>query len=201
MPGDLGDALGRDIAFVRTPERGRHDGLDRHVLAVREVDELARRDQRLGDAAAHVLLVVGLARGDHELELVGLRRQRELGALRVRHERAVRHAGTAVDAGHDLVGAGHRRDRFGRHERRGLDAPEPGARERVDQPHPVGDRHRRLVLQPVARSDLSDLDALRPLHERQFTCARYSFRRRTRILIGVGPKSNASRSLRSRYRR
>ena len=45
MPGDLGDALGRDIAFVRTPERGRHDGLDRHVLAVREVDELARRDR------------------------------------------------------------------------------------------------------------------------------------------------------------
>ena len=57
-------------------------------LGVRELDELARRDERLGDAAAHVLLVVRLARGHHELELVGLRRERELGALRVRHERA-----------------------------------------------------------------------------------------------------------------
>ena len=35
--------------------------------------------------------------------------------------------------------------------------------ERVDQSDALGDRDRRLVLQAVARADLTDLDARRPL--------------------------------------
>ena len=62
-----------------------------------------------------------------------------------------------------------------------------------------------FVLQAVARSDLSDLDARGPgRHADRLRCEApnaQSFRRRTRSLIGVGPRSNDSRSLRSRYRR
>ena len=38
----------------------------------------------------------------------------------------------------------------------------PGLRERVDQAHPLVDRDRRLVLQAVTRSDLTDVDACGP---------------------------------------
>ena len=119
--------------------------------------------------------------------------------------------GPAGDPGHHLVGAGHRRDRGRRHERAASIRRSPVRRQRVDQPDPVGDRHRRLVLQAVARPDLTDLDALRPggHHDRLRGPNRrspvsvpldrlHSSRRRTRSLIGVGPRSNDSRSLRSR---
>jgi hypothetical protein len=37
----------------------------------------------------------------------------------------------------------------------------PGGGQGVDQPHPVGHRHRRLVLQTVAGPDLADVAGLR----------------------------------------
>jgi len=43
------------------------------------------------------------------------------------------------------------------HERRNLDAAHPGGDQGVDQAHPVGHRHRRLVLQAIARPDLADV--------------------------------------------
>ena len=47
-------------------------------------------------------------------------------------------------------------------ERRRLDAAHPGGGEGVDEPDPVGHRHRRLVLQAVPRPHLADV----ALHER-----------------------------------
>ena len=111
MAGELRDPLGRDVTFVGTAERGRDDRLGLDAGAVRELDDVARADQRLGDRAPHVLLVVRLARAHDELELVGPGGDRALGALGVRHERRVDDAGPAVDGGHHLFGAGHRRDR------------------------------------------------------------------------------------------
>ncbi len=89
-------------------------------------------------------------------------RDRPLGAFGVGNERRIGDAVDPFDPRHHLVGTRHRRDRLGRDERRGLDAPQSGARQRVDQADAVVDRNRRLVLQPVARPDLADLDACGP---------------------------------------
>ena len=93
VAGELRDPLGRDVTFVGTAERGRHDRLGLDAGRVRELDDVARADQRLRDRALHVLLVVRLARAHHDLELVGAGGDRALGALGVRHERRVDDAG------------------------------------------------------------------------------------------------------------
>ena len=160
---ELRDPLGRDVAFVRTAERGRDDRLGLDAGAVRELDDIARTHERLGDRAAHVLPVVRLARAHDQLELVGLGVDGMLGALGVRHERRVDDAGPAIDRSHDLLGAGHRRDRRRRDERGRLDATEPGRRQRVDQANALGNGDRCFVLQAVTRSDLADLDACGPV--------------------------------------
>jgi hypothetical protein len=131
---------------------------------VGHLDELACREQRLGDRTAHVLLVVRLAGGHDELQLVGMGAERELGTFGVRHEGGVDDARSPRDPGHHLVGTGHRRDRLGPYERSGLDAPQARSRQRVDQPDPIRDRDGGLVLQSVARPDLTDLDRRPRLH-------------------------------------
>ena len=69
--------------------------------------------------------------------------------------------------GQHLVGVGQLRDDVGAHEARRLDAPQPGAHERVDEPHlVVGRDDLRLVLEAVARADLADAHALGKLGHR-----------------------------------
>ena len=164
MPGDLRHPLGRDVAFVRAPERGRHDRLDRYTRAVADLHHVARADQRVGHRPPHVLLVVRLARAHDELDLVGPGRGTASSApFGFGTSAEYTTPGRAGDPGHHLARAGHRRDRGGRHERRGLDEPQPGRRQRVDQADPLPRRERRLVLQPVARADFSDVDMGGPI--------------------------------------
>ena len=157
VAGDLRHPLGRDVALVGAAERGRDDRLDRGAGVVHELGDLVRGDERLGDRPPHVVQVVRLARAHHELHLVGGGRDRALGAPHVGHERRVGHSRPAGDLGHHVLGAGHGRDRARRDERRGLDAAQAGGRQGVDEPDPLGDRDRRLVLQAVARPDLTNV--------------------------------------------
>ena len=83
--------------------------------------------------------------------------QRVVHAARVRHEHAARDAGRQVDRGEHLGGVRQLRDDVGAHEARDLDAPQPAAREALDQRDLVGGRDDLgLVLQPVARPHLAD---------------------------------------------
>jgi hypothetical protein len=94
---------------------------------------LLRQRRRLRQAGEALLLrhaqvgeVVADARRHDEVELVGLRLDRPLGAAQVRHQRAVDDAGRAADlAQHDL-GVAQLRDRLRRDERRHLDLDEAG---------------------------------------------------------------------------
>ena len=130
-------------------------------------------------------------------------RERQLGALHVGHQRPVRrHPGRRVMPAMTSSAPAMGGIAFGRHERHRLDLAQPGGAQRVDQPDPVLDRDRRLVLQAVARAHLADLDGA----PASWTSARQATgrvrsqltrRRRTRILTGVGPRSNVSRIVRS----
>ena len=77
---------------------------------------------------------------------------RQLGALHVRHQRPVADVLVALAA----PGTGRpprpSPGRPGRHEGRGLDVGDPGVDERGDEGDAVGDAHRLLGLQPVARA-------------------------------------------------
>ncbi len=158
MARELGDPLRRDVTFIRTTERGGDDRLGLDVRPVRELDDIAGADERFGHGAADVLLVVRLARADHELELVGPGLDRPLRTLGIRDERGVDDAGPAIDRGHHGFRSGHRRDRRGRDEGGGLDPAQTGARERVDQADPLRNGYGFLVLQSVAGTDLTNLD-------------------------------------------
>ena len=125
--------------------------------------------ERLGDRAVDVLAVVGLRRRQEDVDLLeALRRaQRVVQPALVGDQDRDRDVVGAVDAGQHLVGVGQLRDDVGAHEARRLDAPQPGAHERVDEPHlVVGRDDLRLVLKAVARADLADAHALRKLGHR-----------------------------------
>ena len=92
--------------------------------------------ERLLGRPVDVLAVVGVGRRHDDLDLVEPGRQRPLGAAQVRHQRRVADVGVALHRGPDLGGVGHRRDRLGVHERHGLDPPDAGPRQRVDQRRP-----------------------------------------------------------------
>ena len=78
-----------------------------------------------------------------------------------------------VDARQHLRGVGELRDHVGAHEARHLQAPQAGARERVDQLDLVVGRDRLgLVLKAVARADLADADGLGRLAHRLCTIER-----------------------------
>src|SRR5206468_12389745 len=62
---------------------------------------------------------------------------------------------------------GQLRDHVGPHEARDLQAPQPGAPERLDEPHLVGGGdHLGLVLEAVARPDLANAHGLGELAHR-----------------------------------
>ena len=157
---------GVDVALVGAAEGGGHAGLDRPAGGVGHLDDpgdLAPGFRRRRAPRLRRLWVV--AGRHHRLELVGAGGQRPLRPPPVGRQRGVGHPRPAGDGGQHLLGAGHGRDGLGPHERRHLDAAHAGGRQRVDQPHPVGHRHRRLVLQPVAGPDLPDVAP----HRREFS--------------------------------
>ena len=72
------------------------------------------------------------------------------------------HLGGHVDPREHLGGVGELRDHVGAHEARHLQAPQAGARERVDQLDlALGRDHLGLVLEAVAGPDLPDPHGLR----------------------------------------
>ena len=202
VPGELRDPLGRDVAFVRAPERGRHDRLDRDARAVRELDDVARADRATRrPSGARSSGCASRSRSPRARARRPCAADRQLGALRVRHERAStrRRAGgrsRAMTSSAPAIGGiaparrttrprcaavrCRRARRSAAPGRRPAPAPRSAGRRAV-RPHgsrrapATGHRQAMLPRRPLTRS-----------------------RRRTRILIGVGPRSNASRSLRSR---
>ena len=76
---------------------------------------------------------------------------------------------------------------------------QPRRRERIDESDPIADWYGRLVLEPVAWPDLTQIDTRGPgAHiARLRGSGDQSARRRTRSLIGVGPRLNDSRIFRS----
>ena len=69
-----------------------------------------------------------------------------------------------VTEGERTIGVGELRDHVRAHERGQLDPAQPRGAQHPDQPHLLGRRdHLGLVLEPVARPDLADPDALRQL--------------------------------------
>ncbi len=87
-------------------------------------------------------------------------------AAAVGGEGAVADPGVLLHGRPHLGGVGHLRDGLGADEAHGLDAGQAGARERIDEPDLVGGGHGRLVLEPVARSDLPQRDPIRLVHVR-----------------------------------
>ena len=84
-------------------------------------------------------------------------RQRVVEAALVRDQHARRDVVGKLDAAQHLARVRQLRDHVGAHERRDLEAAQPGTPERVDQAHLVvrGD-DLGLVLEAVARADLAD---------------------------------------------
>ena len=159
---DLEHALARDDALVRAAEARRDDRLDAQPGVARARDDPLEAVERRGDRAVDVAQVVRLGRRQEDADLVEALAQLErvVQAARVRDEHAARDAVRDVDRRQHLARVGELRDDVGAHEARDLDAPQPGAREPVDQRDLVGGRDDlRLVLQAVARADLADRDA------------------------------------------
>ena len=97
VAGELRDAFGRDVAFVRATERGRRRSpRPGHVAPCASSTRSRARDQRLGDERRTFFwLCVSLA--DTTSSSSSARAcERELGALRVRHERGVDDARTSA---------------------------------------------------------------------------------------------------------
>ena len=96
--------------------------------------------------------ISGMLRGERALEA---RARSGHSALKVTPSSGCELAG-------QLVGVGELRDPARRDEARDLDALEPGGDQRLDQAQLAHGADRgRLVLQPVARADLVDRDAIR----------------------------------------
>ena len=129
----------RDVAFVRAAAHRRDVGAQQHAVGARALGDRAEALEVLGDAAVHVLAVVGLARRHEE------RGDRQRGGAQplvarfVRHQRAVGRARRSRDDAAQLVGVGELRDPLRRHERRDLDARE-AARRRAAAPAPPSRR-------------------------------------------------------------
>ena len=101
----------------------------------------------------------GLGHRDHDVHLVDARRHGPLETPAVEHETDVGDAGQALDPGHHGLGVRHRRHRVRPHERDGLHPPRTRGDGARDQLHlRRGRQQDRLVLQPVARAHLDDLD-------------------------------------------
>ena len=134
--GTVGDAPGRTMHATRAGSMSPSNGQPKLVAmmtsavapALRAAASISVGDvvERLVGRAVHVLPVVRVARGHHDLDLTEPGVERASGAPAVRHERRVVHAGFAVRAGPDLVGVGHLRDRLRVHERDGLDPRDAG---------------------------------------------------------------------------
>ncbi len=90
-------------------------------------------------------------------------RDRTRGAVRGRPPGPTRAGRASADGAGDLLGVGHAGYRPRRDERGGLDPAHAGGRQRLEHRQLVGERHRRLDLQAVARADLADVDGVRKL--------------------------------------
>ena len=146
-------------SLERAAERGGEPADDLHAHVRGQCDHVRHAGQRLGRVAVGVGPAVGVADREHGLPDVHLVFGGPLGALEVRHEYGVLHAVAGRHPAHHLgavtqLGYGLRAD-----ERRHLHPVDAGPRERVDDLDlALGRDHRRLELEPVARSDLVDPD-------------------------------------------
>jgi hypothetical protein len=170
---DVGDpaaqrhGVGRsERVLVGRAEGARHHGVDRHVAGgARRCDHVGDHRDRLVDLHADVAPVVDGRGRDGDGQLVDPGRQRQLGPPQVGDQRGVGDARAAVDPGHHVGGAGHRRDRLGRDEGGHLDRRHPGVGQGVDQGDARRHGHRLLGLETVAGTDVADGDAARQLRQ------------------------------------
>ena len=121
-------------------------------------DDVRYLGQRLLGAVVEVLAVVGVRGRDDGFHLGEAGIEGPPGAPQVGRERGITDCGVLGDARPHLVRVGHLRDRFGPHERDGLDPADPGGRQLVDQRDLRGGRHRVLVLQPIPGADFAQRD-------------------------------------------
>src|SRR5437764_3124465 len=167
---DREDALGRHVALVGAAKADAD-----HALAAQPGVAGAREDalqalQRLLDRAVDVLAVVRVAGAQEDVDLVDALAQPEriLEAALVGDEDADADVVGNVRALEDLAAVGELRNDVRADEARHLQPLQPGPREHLDEPDlVVGGDDLRLVLEPVARADLADADALREVGHRR----------------------------------
>jgi hypothetical protein len=151
----------RDLALVGAAPDGRDVGAHTYAGFERRWNDLTEDLERRVDGLVDVHLVVRLARGEKDGDLAQAHGQRALEPLLVGHERAQPAPFGSAEALHQLGGVGELRHPLRRDEARDLDAREPRIEQRAHQALLAVERdHHALVLQPVARADLDDADAV-----------------------------------------
>ncbi len=158
---DVDHRLRLDLALIGAAKDGRNVAAHPHAVG------LGARQHRLEpvDQFRNRAIDIGARktfrrRGKYR-DQFGAGGLRGLITLLVRHQHRQFAIRMMADAAQHLGRPHHLRDRLGRHERSDLDRCQPRADQRLDESDPVGDADRRLlVLQPVARADFDDLDAI-----------------------------------------
>ena len=129
VPGELRDPLGRDVALVGAAER-RSTRSPRPAMppVVRERDDLVRADRATRrPSGARSSGCGSRSRSPRARARRPWPRSPARRPWRSARAPSRRRPGRRSIRGHHLLGAGHRRDRGRRHERRGLDPAQPGA--------------------------------------------------------------------------
>ena len=103
----LDDTLRIDPALERAPEGRRDRHARAHAVLSRPGDDAQRSRDRVGDGGALVALVERLARGEGEMNLVEAGCEQPVVALLVERQSRIDDAGSPLDPGNDLLGAGH----------------------------------------------------------------------------------------------
>ena len=153
---------GTSPSYGQPNDHGDH-ALAAQALLARAGDHPLQPAQRLLDRAVHVLLVVGLARGEEQVHLgeAVAQLERVVEPALVGDQHRHRHVVGDVRSAQHLGAVGELGDHVGAHEARDLEAPQARARERLDQLDlGRGRDHLGLVLEAVARADLADADAV-----------------------------------------
>ena len=157
---ELDDAVGIDLALERTAEGDaqRHGAAE--AVASRTGGDASSSGEGLLDGSALVALVERLGDAEREPDLVEARRDETLVALLVEREPGADRVVTGTGRGDDLLRAGHLRYATRVDEARDLDRGQAGLEESPDELCSDLDvEDLRLVLQPVARTDVVHGDA------------------------------------------
>ncbi len=155
--GERDDGSRVDATLVRATERGGEDRLYRCPGRGGTRHDAFDLVDRVVDGHLQVAAVVGLAHAHHDLELVRAGVDRQVRAAHVRNQHPIADAVASGDGGEHLVGASHRGDGVGAHERAHLDGAQARLGERVDELDARTRRDRLLVLEPISGTDLAHL--------------------------------------------